>query len=71
MSSLAGRALTLTDDEDNTVYNEELTVKVYVPATWASASMNGETLTVHTDASGSFVYANILPDSGTWEIIGA
>ena len=64
-------ALTLTDDEDNTVYNEELTVKVYVPATWASASMNGETLTVHTDASGSFVYANILPDSGTWEIIGA
>ena len=63
--------VTLTDGEDNTVYNEELTVKVYVPATWASASMNGESLTVHTDNSGSYVYANILPDSGTQEIIGA
>ena len=63
--------LTLTDDEDNTVYDEELTVKVYVPATWSAASMNGETLTVHTDETGSYVYANVLPDSGEVEIIGA
>jgi hypothetical protein len=33
--------------------------------------MNGETLTVHTDETGSYVYANVLPDSGTVEIIGA
>lgn len=60
--------VTLTDDEDNTVYDEELTVKVYVPATWTSAYMNGEALTVQNDGSGSFVYVNILPDSGTQQI---
>ena len=64
-------SVTLTDDEDNTVYNEELTVKVYVPATWSAAEINGETLTVHTDETGSYVYADVLPDSGTVEIIGA
>ena len=61
-------SVTLTDDEDNSVYDEELTVKVYVPTIWSAADMNGETLTVHTDESGSFVYVNILPDSGTVEI---
>ena len=64
-------SVTLTDAEDNTVYDEELTVKVYVPATWTTATMNGETLTVHTDESGSFVYANIVPDSGTQQITEA
>lgn len=63
-------SVTLTDDEDNTVYDEELTVKVYVPAIWSAAAVSGETLTVHTDPSGSFVYVNILPDSGTVEIVG-
>jgi hypothetical protein len=63
--------VTLTDSEDNTVYDEELTVKVYVPATWGAAAMNGQTLTIHSDASGSFVYANIIPDSGTQQIIEA
>ena len=60
--------VTLTDSEDNTVYNEALTVKVYVPATWDGAVMNGEALTVHTDMAGSYVYANVVPDSGTVEI---
>ena len=64
-------SVTLTDDEDNTVYDEELTVKVYVPATWSAASVNGESLTVHTDDYGSFVYLNVVPDSGTQEIVGA
>ena len=63
--------VTLTDSEDNTVYNEALTVKVYVPATWDGAVMNGETLTVHTDMAGSYVYANVVPDSGTVEITSA
>ena len=63
--------VTLTDDEDNTVYDEELTVKVYVPAIWTAAQMDGRSLTVHTDDSGSFVYVNILPDSGTHRIVGA
>ena len=64
-------SVTLTDDEDNTVYDEELTVKVYVPATWSAASVNGESLTVHTDDYGSFVYLNAVPDSGTQEIVCA
>ena len=63
--------VTLTDSEDNTVYDEALTVKVYVPATWEAASMNGEALTVEKDAFGSFVYANIVPDSGVQEIVAA
>jgi hypothetical protein len=62
-------SVTLTDSEDNTVYDEELTVKVYVPATWSSASVNGEELTVHTEDGASFVYVNVLPDSGTVEIV--
>ena len=58
--------VTLTDDEDNTMYNEDLTVKVAVPASWAAAEANGETLEVYTDEDGSFyVLVNIVPDSGT------
>ena len=62
--------VTLTDSEDNTVYDEALTVKVYVPTTWSSAAMNGEALTVHNDGSANYVYVNIVPDSGVYEIIG-
>ena len=57
--------VTLIDGEDNALFNEALTVKVRVPATWSSAMMDGELLTVHTDSNGSYVYANIVPDSGT------
>ena len=57
--------VTLTDDEDNSMYNEELTVKVAVPASWAAAEANGETLEVYTAEDGSFyVLINIVPDSG-------
>ena len=58
--------VTLTDGEDNTVYDEELTVKVCVPANWAEVNVNGESLEVYTDSDGSsYVLVNILPDSGT------
>ena len=63
--------VTLTDEEDNNLYDEALTVKVRVPTTWNSATVNGEVLTVHTDNDGCFVYVDIVPDSGTVEIIGA
>ena len=56
---------TLTDSEDNTAYNEALTVKVGVPASWASATASGNTLEVYTDTDGSFyVLVDIVPDSG-------
>jgi hypothetical protein len=64
--------VTLTDEEDNSIFDEPLTVKISVPATWTSAQLNGETLTVHKDASGNrFVYANIVPDSGVQYITAA
>ena len=58
--------VTLTDDEDNAAYNEALTVKVSVPASWASAEANGEALEVYTAENGTnYVLVNIVPDSGT------
>ena len=58
--------VTLTDAEDNGVYDEALTVKVSVPASWAAAEANGERLEIHTDTDGScYVLVDILPDSGT------
>lgn len=63
--------VTLTDDEDNSIYNEELTVKVAVPSSWAVAEVNGETLEVYTDKSGKcYVNVNILPDSGECVLVG-
>ena len=58
--------VTLTDDEDNTVYNEALTVKVTIPANWAAVEVNGDTLEVYADQDGSsYVLVDIVPDSGT------
>lgn len=58
-------SVTLTDSEDNTVYDEPLTLKVSVPATWSVAVLDGQLLTIHSDSDGSYVYVNIVPDSGT------
>ena len=61
--------VTLTDGEDNEVYNMALTVKVAVPANWDSAKLGGKTLEVFKNTDGSsYVYANIVPDSGVAEI---
>ena len=56
--------LSVTDGEDNTVCDEELTVRVNVPATWGVAYFDGEMISVQKDVDGSYVYVNILPDSG-------
>ena len=61
--------VTLTDSEKDDVYNIALTVKVNVPALWESAKVGSDELTVHRNADGtSYVYVNIVPDSGTVEI---
>jgi hypothetical protein len=61
--------VTLTDSERDDVYNIALTVKVNVPAIWESAKVGSEDLTVYKNADGtSYVYVNIVPDSGTVEI---
>ena len=57
--------VTLTDNENDEIFTEALTVKVSVPATWESAEANGETLTVNKNLDGSaYVYVNIVPDTG-------
>ena len=59
-------SVTLTDNEDNAIFNEALTVKVSVPSNWASAEANGKVLEVMTDAdSSAYVLVNIVPDSGS------
>ena len=59
-------SVTLTDGENNEVYDEALTVKVTVPTSWETCLVNGsETVKVYTDDNGvSYVYVNIIPDSG-------
>lgn len=61
--------VTLTDGETDERFDEALTVKVTVPDDWSGVraeSASGYTnLTVHTEGAESFVYVNIVPDSGT------
>ena len=57
--------VTLTDANDNSVYDEALTVKVTVPPSWSVVNVNGETVEVLSDEDGSFVYLNVVPDSGS------
>ena len=63
--------VTLTDSERNDIYNMALTVKVTVPAIWSTATVNGQSLEINRTANGNaYVYVNIIPDSGTVELIG-
>ena len=56
----------LTDKETDERFDEPLTVKVEIPATWETAKLTtgGKTtaLVIHSDANGAqFVYANVVP----------
>ena len=63
-------SVSLTDRERDDLYTMELTVKVTVPGNWATASVNGESLTIRTADDGSrFVYVDVAPES-TVSIIG-
>ena len=65
--------LTVTDEwEDNTLYNQELTVKLEITdATWRTvrclyADGTANVLTVNKDEDGNaYVYVNVVPDSGS------
>ncbi len=61
--------VSLTDEEDDDIYNMALTVKVYVPAIWDGASVGDKELEIKTDDAGAFVYVDIAPESSL-EIIG-
>ena len=65
--------LTVTDEwEDNTLYNQELTVKLEITeASWRTVRClytdgTSKVLTVNKDADGNaYVYVNVVPDSGS------
>ena len=62
--------LTLTDNENNDVFDEALTVKVTVPSNWTECLVDGvEAEVIKTELGESFVYVSVVPDSGTVEIV--
>jgi hypothetical protein len=61
--------LTVTDTENNEVYDEALTVKVTVPESWEFCTVNGEEIEVKIAENGvRFIYVDVVPDSGSVEI---
>ena len=57
--------VSLTDEENDEIFDMALTVKVTIPAVWNSAKFDGEQVEIHVDSNGDrFVYVDILPDSG-------
>ena len=62
--------VTLTDEEDNSIYNMALTVKISVPASWGSVIYNGESIEVARNSDGTgYVLVDIVPDSGTVSLV--
>ena len=58
--------VTLTDEENNEVFDMPLTVKVSVPRSFRSGAVaNGKFLTVHKNEDGTqYVLVDVVPDSG-------
>ncbi|MBR7117121.1 MAG: leucine-rich repeat domain-containing protein [Clostridia bacterium] len=56
--------VSLTDNERDDIYDMPLTVKAYVPATWAEAECGDLTLKVNTEASGRrYVLVDVAPET--------
>ncbi|MBQ8371354.1 MAG: leucine-rich repeat domain-containing protein [Clostridia bacterium] len=67
-----GISVTLTDDVDNSIFNEKLTVKLAIPATWTEAYLEGEALEIYDNIDGTrYVLVDLLPDSGDASITPA
>lgn len=57
--------VSVSDKEDDAVYNMEMTVKVEIPKEWTSAYLGGVALDTFTDDNGKkCVLVNVVPDSG-------
>ena len=54
--------VTVTDEEDDEIFDMALTVKVSVPDSWTSAYAGGAELEIMNDGSGNFVYVDVVPD---------
>jgi hypothetical protein len=68
---LSGKiSVSITDEENDELYNMPLTVKVSVPGTWESAMVGDVELEIRENADGShFVYVDVAPET-TVTIIG-
>ena len=65
-------AVSLTDGEDDEMFDEALTVKIAVPDDWESTKLStGEILEVKGDADAKYVLVNIVPDSGIVTLVEA
>ena len=64
--------VTLTDREDDEIFNMPMTVKVTLPKEWSTASCNGEALDIRYDYNNKpYVYVNITPNGDSAVITGA
>ena len=62
--------VSLTDEENDELYTMPLTVKVYIPGIWATATANGEKLAIRKDEGGnSYVLVDVAPET-TVAVIG-
>ena len=57
--------VTLTDEENDEIFNMPLTVEVKVPATWGCAFANGNYYEIRNNGSYNYILIDIVPDSGT------
>ena len=61
--------VSVTDKENDDVFDQPMTVKVSVPASWTEVYCDGESLEIHSDSNGgSYVYVTVVPDSGEVEV---
>ena len=64
--------VTLTDREDDELFNMPMTVKVSVPKEWATASCNGAELEIKYDYNNKpYVYVDVTPTGDSALITGA
>lgn len=64
--------VTLTDKEDDELFNMPMTVKVTIPKEWATASCNGAELDIKYDHNNKpYVYVNVVPNGESAVITGA
>ncbi len=63
--------VSLTDKENDAIYNIPLTVKVTVPDGWSKVKVGSEIIDVNKDNNSSFVYVNAVPDAKPVEITQA
>ena len=71
VESVSDTALTVSihDKMDDTIFDQALTVKIMVDATWTgvTATQNGEACfaEIVTNEQGTFVFVDVVPDAGS------